>query len=230
MNSAPESHTLTLQRRQGLNILLTIYVALIVLSVVGGTKTATVFDRSYLATVYTYMCTYVVLDLVSRLYDEEYAKEFVLPGIITMIGSALITFFFVQLEPSANFVEKNIAYTEVLSPAWIFVLSGIIAYVSSQTFNIWLFSWLDKHSKKMKSSGASNPVSSFVSHAIDTGVFLLAAFTIAESLNQDIFGENVDLLDVFLTTLGIKIAFLVVLWPLFVFIVSRFNRFSPPSS
>ncbi|MEI9903912.1 MAG: queuosine precursor transporter [Asticcacaulis sp.] len=125
---------------------------------------------SYLASVITYILTYTISDLVNRHFGAEEARRLVKPGLYASIMASFFFYVFINMKPDQNFLSQNGGYYETFNSAIYFTIGGLVAYFSSEYLNILVFSKIDKKYRLI-----SNPIAGFISHAIDTSIYVAVA-------------------------------------------------------
>lgn len=154
-----------------------VYVSTLVLSNVLSVKLITISKLIVPGGVFCYAITYLMSDVVGELYGKEQAQKMLKYGLVCqVICSALIGL--TVLLPSAN-AQGEIINTVLKSNVW-FTLAGLIAYIISQTIDVALF---HRIREKLIDKGKGwkwvwNNVSTIISQAVDTVIYLVISFGI----------------------------------------------------
>lgn len=123
----------------------------------------------------TFLCT----DILSEHYGSKKARYNILISFSGFLLMTLIMIFTVGFKPSSN--EFNFLVQEslniIFTPLPIFFLASMIAYVISQYFDVWFFSFLKKITKG-KLLWLRNNISTFSSTLLDNIIFSIFAWVI----------------------------------------------------
>ncbi|AJG39988.1 transporter [Thermotoga sp. RQ7] len=172
-------------------ILLTgIFVSALTISNVIAGKLVNIGPFLVPVAVLCYPITFAVTDIVSEVYGKRTAQKVVWTGFFT----SLILVIYSQiaaLYPPASIFEGNEAFVKVFGATPRIVLASILAYVLSQSHDVWAF-----HFWKRITGGSHlwlrNNLSTMVSQFIDTLVFITVAFagTVpGTALSQMVFSQ-----------------------------------------
>ncbi|PLV56901.1 queuosine precursor transporter [Thermotoga sp. SG1] len=172
-------------------ILLTgIFVSALTISNVIAGKLVNIGPFLVPVAVLCYPITFAVTDIVSEVYGKRTAQKVVWTGFFT----SLILVIYSQiaaLYPPASIFEENEAFVKVFGATPRIVLASILAYVLSQSHDVWAF-----HFWKKVTRGSHlwlrNNLSTMVSQFIDTLVFITLAFagTVpGTALSQMVFSQ-----------------------------------------
>ncbi len=164
-----------MQKTFKLQILFALFVALLVgVNLIGG-KIVEIFGISVSVGIFMMPVLFLITDIVEEVYSKKLAYQFVLSSVIALVVILGFTLLFVSLEPHARFAEKNPAYVETFSQSLRIIIASIIAFLISQTHDVWFFNYLKKKTKG-KALWLRNNASTIISQAIDTLVFMFIAF------------------------------------------------------
>lgn len=173
---------------------LIIFVVSIVISNVVGSRVITTgikIGDIELATsggAITYAFTFLCTDIIGEIFGKQKAIEVVKYGFVGQIF-ALIMITLTGLCPAVNNEIDN-AYCLLLGTNWSFVLGSLVAYICSQSWDVFIFhSCRDKYFKikgytKDTYTGQGrwiwNNLSTATSQIIDTGIYATIAFGIGQ--------------------------------------------------
>lgn len=130
-----------------------------------------IIPGAFLLYAFTFLCT----DLISELYGRREANRTVFMGFILSVFAAVMIGL-TKLLPAAHFAgEQSAAYDLLLGLNMRFVLASMVAYYSSQTWDIFIFHKLG-HKFGGKHKWLRNNVSTMTSQVIDTAIFITIAF------------------------------------------------------
>lgn len=127
-----------------------------------------------------YSVTFLMSDVVAEIWGKAQAKTLVVFGIIGQLVASviiLLTQFLPAVDP-----DMQAAYETVLGMNYIFVVSSLLAYFTSQMWDVHIFhkirsAWLAKHNSR-KQRWIWNNLSTASSQFIDTLMFIGFAFGI----------------------------------------------------
>ena len=153
-----------------------------------------------------YSGIYFATDVLNEKFGREEANRAVMLGFVANIAVMLTLLISVQFKPSqitGSALEVHNAISTLASYSPVFVIGSLIAYLVSQTFDVWIF-----HKIKVLTDGKylwlRNNVSTITSQALDTFLYtfvwvvgtelsFLAAFGIA--LTKYVFKVIIALID-----------------------------------
>lgn len=163
-----------LTKETKLQILLGVFVTMILCAELLGTKITTVAGITTSVAIILFPVTFLITDIVGEVYGKKKARQFVLIGILTIVLTFAITALFVVLPPASRY-DFNDAYRAVFEPSLRIMLASLVAFAVSQLHDVWAFDfWKTKmHGKRL---WLRNNLSTIVSQAIDTLLFMFIAF------------------------------------------------------
>ncbi len=133
------------------------------------------------AAVLAYALTFAFTDIISEVYGRKTAGRVVLAGFIAQLLVIAYILFAIKL-PHAPFSPASPeAYRSVVWGGSQVIIASLIAYIISQTHDVWAF-----HFWRQKTGGRwlwlRNNASTMVSQLIDTVLFISLAFYVIPSL------------------------------------------------
>ncbi|WP_041076232.1 queuosine precursor transporter [Thermotoga caldifontis] len=154
--------------------LTSIFIFAIVASNVTASKLVNLGPFIVPVAVICYPVTFAITDIVSEVYGRKIAQRIVWSGffvsLLLMLYSRIVVVY-----PPASFFKDNEAFIKVFSSTPRIVVASMIAYVASQTHDVWAFHvW--KRLTKGKHLWVRNNFSTIVSQFIDTCLFIVVAF------------------------------------------------------
>lgn len=157
-----------------INILLSLFVGLLVgMNLLGG-KITSLFGVSVSVGIFMVPLTFLITDIVEEVYGKRMAKNFLISGVVVLVVILLYTALFVIL-PSHERYSFNEEYRIIFGSSLRMILASLIAFVLSQTHDLWAFSFWKKKTHG-KALWLRNNLSTVVSQLIDTFVFMMIAF------------------------------------------------------
>ncbi len=123
----------------------------------------------------TFLCT----DILSEYYGKEKAKMNVLIGFCAFLFMTLLMVITLGFKPSSNdWIQDSLS--NVFTPMTRFFIASMIAYLISQYFDVWFFSYLKKITSE-KYLWFRNNLSTVVSSLVDNTIFSLFAWILLNS-------------------------------------------------
>ena len=146
---------------------------------------------------------------IAELHGKAVATQLVRYGFAPLIGAILLAFLVIQLPTDPGMYEPaKEAFPIILGQSWRMMAAGIVAYGTSQTLNLWLFSRLTT------ATGGAPAVRGFIAAAlsqiVDTLIFITISF----------YGVR-PILDLMLGQMLAKVVLSAVLVPLVIMLVIR---------
>lgn len=161
-------------RNRGVSVLAGVYVGLVVTSIVVATKIITIFGYAVPAGVIVYSASFLITDTISECYGKDEAYTAVWTGFGAMILYLLYALVTVHW-PSASFWGNQEEYALIVNQSWRVAGAGALSFIASQTLDIYVFHYL-KNMHKERLLGLRNILSTSISQAIDTTLFIVIAF------------------------------------------------------
>lgn len=151
-----------------------LFVSSILLSNIIATKIIHVGGLIVPAAIILYPLTFLITDVVSEIEGRKNAQNLVMTGfylslimvVILAIGKVL---------PAAPFWKHQDAYDTILGSTPRIVVASMIAYLISQSHDVWAFHWW-KQVTSGKHLWLRNNLSTIVSQFIDSVLFIGIAF------------------------------------------------------
>ena len=148
--------------------------SIIVANVVAG-KIVSIGGAILPAAVVVYAVTFLMTDVTSELWGRKEANKLVFIGFVCSIFASVMIFL-AGLLPAAGFAEKqNEAFKVILGMNSRFVIASMVAYYTSQSWDVWMFHLIEKKTSG-KYKWLRNNLSTMSSQIIDTAIFITIAF------------------------------------------------------
>ena len=157
-----------------LALLFAIFIGLLIVMNLMGGKITTFFGISVSVSIFLVPLTFLITDIVSEVYGREISQKFVYTGMVVIFLTMLIAQFFIYLPPNPRF-ELNQEYSQIFGSSLRIMLASLLAFGLSQLNDVFVFHYLKKKTRG-KMLWLRNNVSTMISQAIDTTVFMLVAF------------------------------------------------------
>lgn len=155
-------------------LLLGCFIAALVVANTIASKLLMVGGVVITAGIIAYPLTFLFTDIISEVWGKKVAKYTVWAGLAANIVMVLLYTIAVHL-PHAVFWEGQAAFSQVLGAVPRIFIASMLAYLISQTWDIWMFHLI----KDKYGSGRlwlRNNISTATSQVIDSVVFLMVAF------------------------------------------------------
>lgn len=174
------SLTLLLYRLFGKMGLYTIVILNLMLSNLQGPKLIIIFGMETSLGVILYSGIYFATDLLSEKYGRREGQRAVWLGftasIILIIMIYISLLFLPSTGPKAEFAENiHDAMTTIFSFTPLFVFGSLLAYLLSQSFDVWIFHYL-KEKTQGRHLWLRNNLSTLTSQAFDTVLYGLVVW------------------------------------------------------
>ena len=157
-----------------LAFLFAMFIGLLIMMNLLGGKITTLLGISVSVAIFLVPLTFLITDIVSEVYGREISQKFVYLGMIVIFITMLITQFFIYLPPNARYAF-NTEYSQIFGSSLRMMLASLLAFGLSQLNDVFVFHYLKKKTRG-KMLWLRNNVSTMISQAIDTTVFMLVAF------------------------------------------------------
>lgn len=155
-------------------LLLTTFITMLVISNVIAVKTIGIGGLIGPAAVICYSLTFVITDTISELWGQKTTQMVVHLGLGAVILSALFIRLAIAM-PGSSFWHEQVAFEQILGSNLRIVAASLIAYIISQTHDVWSFHYIRKKTNG-KHLWLRNNLSSMTSQLLDTLVFICIAF------------------------------------------------------
>ena len=151
-----------------------IFVGSLVIAAVLASKIIAVGSLAVPAGVLAYCVTFVCTDVISELWGKEKAQKVVLSGFGAMVF-VLVLIKAAVIWPAAPFWTGQPAFESVFNLTPRIILGSLIAYLASQSFDVWAFHFW-KRLTRGRFLWLRNNASTVVSQLMDSALFILIAF------------------------------------------------------
>jgi len=150
-----------------------VFVASVVLSNAVSANIITVGPFTMAAGALLYPILFLITDVISEVFGKKKAQIVVATGFVAQVIAVLFVQFVALWDPVDSAIGE--AWSTVFLPMWRIAAGSMIAYLVAQTIDVHLF-----HRLKEKTNGRylwlRNNISTIVSQAIDTLIFVTVAF------------------------------------------------------
>jgi len=155
-------------------LLSSIFIAGLLAANTLGSKVTTLFGIAVSVGIFAYPLTFMVTDVIAEVYGKKKAKQVVIAALIAQVLVLILTYVAVKLPPASRY-QLNSEYVAVFNSSIRMMIASLIAFTVSQTHDIWAFEFW-RNLTKNKFLWLRNNLSTFVSQAMDTLLFMFIAF------------------------------------------------------
>ena len=121
-----------------LTIISSIFIAGLLAANLLGSKITTLFGVAVSVGIFAYPLTFMMTDAVAEVYGKKKAKQLVWAALIAQVLVLILTLVAVKL-PAASRYTFNEQYVTVFSGSIRMMIASLIAFIISQTHDIWAF-------------------------------------------------------------------------------------------
>ncbi len=163
-----------LAKRFGAVFLAGFFTSTVMITVVVSSKLIVVGPFVLSVGIVIFSISFFLTDVLSEFWGKEVASKAVWAGLLGELLMVFVVTVAIAWEP-ASFWEGQDAYKQTLGQAWRIALASIVAYIFSQSHDVWAY-----HFWKKKFQGRflwiRNNFSTGVSQIIDSLIFFTIAF------------------------------------------------------
>ncbi len=189
-------------------VLTAVFSGALVISAVLATKIISVGGLSVPAGVLAFSLTFLATDITNELFGPRAAYRIVIAGFVTLaFVAALIALAIVW--PAAPIWDEQEAFESVLLQSERVILGSVIAYLFSQSIDVWLFARI-RRATDGRFLWLRNNASTAVAQLLDSAVFVTVAFAGVLPIAPLIFGQWIVKLAI--AALDTPIVYVVVGW------------------
>jgi len=166
--------TAVVAKKHGPEYLIATFVGAIVLAAVLGSKLFQIGPLNVDGTIVIFSITFLLTDILTEFYGRKEAMKAVWGGFIALIlsiGAIQLTI----LLPAADFWHNQEAFVTILGSSSRIMVASIIAYITTQYFDVWFFDRIKRFTKG-KHLWLRNNLSTMVSQFFNALIFITIAF------------------------------------------------------
>ncbi len=162
-------------RKERLDLLLSLYIAAIMVSELMGAKTFSIGFLTASVAIFVFPLTYVINDILIETAGKKRAISFMQSGMKVLVFLMLFNLLAVALPASGRFASSSDAYNLIFSKSLRMTLASLVAFYLSEKLDIYVFA---KIREKLMTKGLwlRSNVSNIVSQFFDTSIFMFLAF------------------------------------------------------
>ncbi|OQY48884.1 MAG: hypothetical protein B6242_01025 [Anaerolineaceae bacterium 4572_78] len=156
------------------NMLLGIFVALLIGMNLLGVKVVEIFGIAVSVGIFMAPITFLITDIIEEVYGKKVVGNFLATGLTSLIIVFVYTAIFVVLEPAGRY-DYNEEYRIIFGSSLRIMAASFVAFSLAQLNDMFVFEFL-KNKTEGRSLWLRNNISTMLSQAIDTFVFMFIAF------------------------------------------------------
>lgn len=162
--------------RNSLTLLNVLFATAVIIANVVASKVIQLGWLIVPSAVFAYAITFLITDVIDEIWGKEEAQKAVWRGFWAQIMASLLILT-AQYLPVAPFMsEQQKHFLAILGQNWRFAIASLIAYLISQSTDVYLFAFWGKLTKG-KHKWLRNNASTMTSQLIDTAIFITIAFS-----------------------------------------------------
>lgn len=158
---------------KNLGILNGLFVTSLIVANILSAKIVTFWGLVIPAAIVAYPLTFLITDVIGELWGKQQANHTVKIGFYCQIISLLMIGLAIML-PVAPFADNQEEFKSILSSSFRVVAASMIAYLCSQSWDVWIFHKIKD--RNIHHKWLRNNVSTITSQIIDTAIFITIAF------------------------------------------------------
>ena len=166
----------TIMRKTEKNLMLLncLFVVSLIIANVVASKIVSFWGLVVPAAIVAYPVTFLITDVIGEIWGKDEANRTVKIGFICQIFSLILIALAIML-PVAPFADNQLEFKSVLGQSFRCVMASLIAYLCSQSWDVFVFHKL-KEKTENKYKWLRNNLSTMTSQIIDTAIFITIAF------------------------------------------------------
>lgn len=150
-----------------------IFVTSLIVANIVSAKIVTFWGLVIPAAIVAYPLTFLMTDVIGEIWGKEQANQTVKVGFWCQLISLVLIGLAILL-PVAPFADNQEQFKGIMSSSFRVVLASMVAYLCSQSWDVWIFHKIRERGTKNK--WVRNNLSTMTSQIIDTAIFITIAF------------------------------------------------------
>lgn len=150
-----------------------IFITSLIIANIVSAKIVTFWGLVIPAAIVAYPLTFLMTDVIGEIWGKEQANQTVRIGFYCQLISLLLIGLAILL-PVAPFADNQEQFKGIMSSSFRVVAASMVAYLCSQSWDVWIFHKLRE--KSVKHKWLRNNLSTMTSQIIDTAIFITIAF------------------------------------------------------
>lgn len=163
-----------------MDLLIAVYIFCIAVSEIMGAKTFPIanifgFPINQTVSIFVFPLIFIINDIVNEVYGPERTRSIIRASLVVILFIFLYSILVTAIPPSSRFASSENAYDKIFGLSARFSLASLIAFISSDFLDVYIFAKMRKALGK-KGLWLRVNVSNFLSQFVDTVVFMTLAF------------------------------------------------------
>jgi len=150
-----------------------IFITSLIIANIVSAKIVTFWGLVIPAAIVAYPLTFLMTDVIGEIWGKEQANQTVKIGFWCQLVSLILIGLAILL-PVAPFADNQEQFKGIMSSSFRVVLASMVAYLCSQSWDVWIFHKIRE--KGTKNKWLRNNLSTMTSQVIDTAIFITIAF------------------------------------------------------
>ena len=164
------------------------YGGMVCIAGVLGAKQVALGPLAVEAGIFPFLLLVAMSSAVAELHGRKTADRLVRFGFVPLITAILLTLFVLRLPTDEGmYPPAKEAFPIILGQSWRMMFAGIIAYGTSVTLNVFIFSKLAERGTRMLALRAA--IASALSQIVDTLIFITISFYGERDIGPLIMGQ-----------------------------------------
>ena len=184
MSTAPAKPALS----RSLFVFSIFYGGMVTIAGVLGAKQVALGPLAVEAGIFPFLILVALSSTIAELHGKEAANRMLRYGFIPLIAAILLTLVILQLPTDPNMYEPaKEAFPVILGQSWRMMAAGIVAYGTSVTLNIWIFSKLSAATGRF--AALRGFIAAALSQIVDTLIFITVSFYGERPIGELMLGQ-----------------------------------------
>lgn len=164
------------------------YGGMVTIAGVLGAKQVALGPLAVEAGIFPFLILVALSSTVAELHGKEAANKLLRYGFIPLITAILLTLIILQLPTDPNmYPPAKEAFPVILGQSWRMMAAGIVAYGTSVTLNIWIFSKLTAATGRL--AALRGFIAAALSQIVDTLIFITVSFYGERPIGELMLGQ-----------------------------------------
>lgn len=171
---------MTFLKIEKMDFLIAIYIFCIAVSEIMGAKTFPIanifgFPINQTVSIFVFPLIFIINDIINEVYGPERTRSIIRASLVIILLIFLYSILVVSIPPSKRFLSSEGAYDQIFGLSARFSLASLIAFISSDFLDVYIFARMRKSLGK-KGLWLRVNISNFISQFVDTTTFMVLAF------------------------------------------------------
>ncbi len=164
------------------------YGGMVTIAGVLGAKQVALGPLAVEAGIFPFLILVALSSTVAELHGKEAANKLLRYGFIPLITAILLTLVILRLPTDPNmYPPAKEAFPVILGQSWRMMAAGIVAYGTSVTLNIWIFSKLTAATGRL--AALRGFIAAALSQIVDTLIFITVSFYGERPIGELMLGQ-----------------------------------------